>query len=113
MEHTPLDTLTYRSFAPHLGDGFAVQFGPDQTLLLTLTTATELQPPTPQSPQGERFSLIFNGPRSTFLPQGTYAFSHPVLGSFPLFIVPIGTDADHLQYQAVFNRLKQQDAPTS
>ena len=108
-----LETLTYSSFAPCQGDKFTVQLEPDQTLLLTLSTATEAPPPTPKSPLGERFSLIFHGPRSTVLPQGTYTFSHPALGSFPLFIVPIGADDDHLHYQAVFNRLKRQEAATS
>jgi hypothetical protein len=113
MGDTPLDSLTYQSFVPHLGEAFAVQFGPGRTVLLALNAATELPPASPRSPQGERFSLIFYGPRSPYLQQGTYAFSHSVLGSFPLFIVPIGTDEDHLHYQAVFNRLKQPEAPTA
>jgi hypothetical protein len=113
MEDGVLEALTYSSFAPCVGEGFEVRLGSDQSLLLTLNTATESPPPTPQSPLGERFSLIFYGPRATFLPQGTYTFSHPALGSFPLFIVPVGADAAQVHYEAVFNRLKQPATPTA
>jgi hypothetical protein len=48
------------------------------------------------------FSLMFNGPREPLLAQGTYRLSHPALGEFELFIVPIGQDADGTRYEAVF-----------
>jgi hypothetical protein len=108
-----IDTLTYAGFAALQGERFEVRLGAGQTLALTLATATQAPPPTPASPLGERFSLIFVGPRSPFLAQGTYEFSHPALGSFPLFIVPVGAEADQAQYEAVFNRLKRPEAATS
>jgi hypothetical protein len=51
----------------------------------------------------EPFSLTFNGPLAPLLGQGTYKLSHPALGEFDLFIVPIGQDADGTHYEAVFS----------
>ena len=56
--------------------------------------------------QGARFSLLFQGPHDRLLPQGTYQFDHDQIGSFPLFIVPVGAAKSGLQYEAVFNRLE-------
>ncbi|MBM3880355.1 MAG: hypothetical protein FJ387_11670 [Verrucomicrobia bacterium] len=53
----------------------------------------------------ESFSLVFHGPPDRPLPQRTYRFAHEQLSPFELFIVPIGANADSVQYQAVFNRL--------
>ena len=37
--------------------------------------------------------------------QDTYNFTHPTLGCFAIFIVPIGLgDAQHCYYEAIFNR---------
>lgn len=49
------------------------------------------------------FSIVFRGPLEPSLPQRTYGFEHDELGSFELFIVPIGPDGAGMQYQAVFS----------
>ena len=48
------------------------------------------------------FSIVFRGPLEPVLPQRIYRFEHDELGSFELFIVPIGPDETGMQYQAVF-----------
>jgi len=59
---------------------------------------------------GECFSLLFRG-GSRAVPQGTYAIEHAALGSFPLFLVPAGTDSNGAQsYLATINRLSYNDA---
>ncbi|MCU1245346.1 MAG: uncharacterized protein JWN02_1256 [Acidobacteria bacterium] len=50
----------------------------------------------------DSFSLYFIGPPQPFLPQATYAMSHPTLGDVDLFIVPNARTADGFRYEAVF-----------
>lgn len=54
-------------------------------------------------PGREPFSLTFSGPLEPFLPQATYSFEHELLGALDIFIVPVGRDAESVQYEAVFN----------
>ena len=53
----------------------------------------------------EEFSITFRSAADTFIPQGTYRFEHDKLGSFELFIVPVGKDERGHSYEAVFNNL--------
>ena len=55
-------------------------------------------------PRWESFSLVFDGPSPAPFCDGTFQVEHAELGSFPLFLVAICTDADGQQYEAVFNR---------
>ncbi len=53
----------------------------------------------------EKFALLFRGPLGSPLSQDTYAFEHPRIGSFAMFIVPVGClDPSHCYYEAIFNR---------
>ena len=54
-----------------------------------------------RAPAGyEQYSALFRGPAAPLLPQATYVLTHPVLGELPLFIVPIGSDASGVTYEA-------------
>ncbi len=53
------------------------------------------------------FDLLFSC-TGDLLPQLTYDVQHPQLGKFPLFLVPIRKKREGLQYEAVFNLLKDQ-----
>lgn len=55
----------------------------------------------------ERFSLFFKGPGTPQLPQRTYSLSNEGMGTFDLFLVPIGRDGDGFRYEAVFNYFKK------
>ena len=64
----------------------------------------------PGDQQGmERFSIFFKGPAKPFLTQNTYSISHDVMGTFPLFLVPIKPDGEGSPYEAVFNYFKPKD----
>jgi hypothetical protein len=52
-----------------------------------------------------RFIVVFLGPRSPKLPQGTYRIESATLGTFPLFLVPGRTYTSGTAYAATFNRL--------
>jgi hypothetical protein len=51
------------------------------------------------------FIVVFRGPRSPKLTQGTYRIESRTLGTFSLFLVPGWTYASGTMYTATFNRL--------
>jgi Domain of unknown function (DUF6916) len=51
------------------------------------------------------FIVVFRGPCSPKLTQGTYRIKSPTLGTFALFLVPGWTYASGTMYTATFNRL--------
>ncbi len=67
----------------------------------------------PQSTDVEQFAIVFSGPGEPILPQGTYPVAHNELGSFELFVVPIGRRSGHLLYEAVFSRLLDRELASS
>jgi uncharacterized protein DUF6916 len=59
---------------------------------------------------GESFALLFRG-GSHQLRQKTYTLRHPSLGTFQIFLVPVGADQNGAQgYLATINRLSYADA---
>jgi hypothetical protein len=59
------------------------------------------------TPRQEQFSLRFRGDRNKVFPQRIYPMKHDSIGDFDLFLVPIGRDDIGTFYEAVFNRLIQ------
>jgi len=60
-----------------------------------------------KTPQQEVFSLVFHGPGTNFIPQGSHKLKHEQLGEVEIFLVPVGQDKDGFEYEAVFNHLAQ------
>lgn len=58
----------------------------------------------PVAKDPESFGLTFRGPLAPALAQGLFLFDRPGLPREPLFLVPVGRDAEGLLYEAVFNR---------
>ena len=109
-------TLDYDTFAKQLNSGFVavVQAADPEEETDQLELALELvEADDKTNERCECFSLVFNGPADTFLPQGTYAMRHDALGEFDLFLVPVGENQAKTQYhyQAIFNRLKEPQQP--
>jgi hypothetical protein len=95
--------LTAAEFGKHLNTNYQVELDDQMSLDLELV---EVSPhiSTQAEQQGlERFSAVFQGPFQPRLPQRTYAFNHPAMGKFDLFIVPIAQNDRGLVYEAVFN----------
>jgi hypothetical protein len=84
-----LATFTVATFSPRIGEEFRVRHG-DQTM------PTRLVEVTPRGPgvHRDQFSLVFRAPSDVVLPQRIYQIDHDEMGSFELFLVPIGPDAD-------------------
>jgi hypothetical protein len=89
------------TFEPHVGTVFTATDDEDVAVPLTLRAVRRFD----TAPGQERFTLVFDGPPSPAA-QGTFRFSHAVVGTFVLFITPvIGSDARQTIYEAAFNRL--------
>jgi hypothetical protein len=92
--------LTKAHFAPHVGETFTIDLEDGARLNATLVSAEGSQ-------KGgvENFSLLFAGPREPQLPQGMRTVGHPVVGSYDIFLVPVGADDASVTYEAVFTRM--------
>ena len=93
--------LEHAEFARHVNTTFRIRLNESETLPAELTEVSEHT----VSPRQERFWVLFKTSNNVFLGQGQRAFEHDSMGSFELFIVPIGRDEDGTYYEAVFNRL--------
>jgi hypothetical protein len=81
---------------------------------VTLTEVTDLTLPSsankPSPPQiappnsEESFSLLFSGPTTLPLKQGTYRIHNRQIGTFALLVVPMGGGRTQQIYEALFNR---------
>ena len=94
---------THAEFAENQNGIFRVSFPPEKFSEIRLVAVSEHVIRGPQ----EQFSLTFRGSPEVFMPQGTYELFNDKLGSFDLFLVPIGRDADGFSYEAVFNNLRE------
>jgi hypothetical protein len=98
-----LQTARADDFAPHVGTEFELALEEESAPVCTLTL-TDVSESSQAAGEGRvSFSLLLDGPPVPALPQGTYILTHAALGSFALFLVPVGADADRRTYQAVFN----------
>jgi hypothetical protein len=94
-----LDTLTRKDFTDLPEGALAIEV---QGMRIALSVVSTHELPQ-RSPRVEPFSVILRGPPQPLLPQATYPLSHPVHGVIELFIVPVGRDAQGVQYEAIFN----------
>jgi hypothetical protein len=53
----------------------------------------------------ECFSVVFRGPHSNTLEQGTYRVEHKTMGRLNMFLVPASRTGGSLHYEAVFYHL--------
>ena len=109
----PLSFYRMAAFTPYIGTTFSILFG-EITLGLQLVRVTNLRRVT-FSPdedhysgwvdtRGECFSLSFCNSDQASLPQETYTMTHDALGTFDLFIVPMGSQANgDTNYEAIIN----------
>lgn len=102
-----LETFTVETFSPHVGDSFQLLIEGVDPIEMQLISASEAGPVTKATAkQGGRvpFALLFRNPqRHRYLPQRIYHLEHKQLGAMDIFLVPIGPDAEGMQYEAVFS----------
>ena len=98
--------LTEAEFSKHVNTKFRV--AGEQPLELELETVKGYLGKAHEQQGMERFSAFFSGPRERLLRQAVYVLEHEGMGTFELFLVPIGQDEQGSRYEAVFNYFKQQ-----
>lgn len=95
-------------FSAHLTTGFTVDVDENEQVELELTEVTEVKatpkgPGVPETIREDPFALLFKGPADKPLNQRIYKVTHPEVGEFALFMVPVGMDGDGRYYESVFN----------
>ena len=97
-----IENFDASTFSERGGEPFRLLCDDGSTLDLELVSVTLGSAPNDAGERRVPFSIVFRGPLEPLLPQQIYGFDHDELGSFELFIVPIGPDEAGMQYQAVF-----------
>jgi hypothetical protein len=101
-----LEDLTVASFAPAVGEAFALDAGDAGALQLKLLEARLTDPEAPATGSGGTragFVLTFRGPVDPVLPQRIYRIEHASTGPLEIFIVPIARDEAGTSYEAIFS----------
>ena len=91
--------LRLAAYVPLVGSTFKIHRTGASPLSVKLAAATRLHG------VGESFSLVFHGHANAKLGQDTYNLEHPSLGTFPLFVVPIGRATKGQDFQVIVNRI--------
>lgn len=101
--------LTHVTFARLVGTSFRVSVAPGRTATVRLISVRTLAAPGGRwagpVATGEGFAPLFSGSLTEGFGQGTYTVGHQILGSFAMFLVPVGPAGPDQRYEAVFNRL--------
>ena len=90
-----MSTFTSKMFADRVGESFRIEQGSRGKLiadLIEVSDNTGAGLNNENSNQIDCFSILFRAPLDQPLEQNTYNFSNKKIGTFPLFIVPIGID---------------------
>ncbi len=95
--------LNQSIFENHINESFRISQQPDGNIDLMLE---KIDAGKSDGGDDECFSIIFQGPADSCLPQKVYSLKHTKLGTFPLFIVPVAKNENGYRYEAVFNRRK-------
>jgi len=98
--------LTEKEFSKHLNTKFRVELNGENSVDLELIEVKGYMSKHIEQTGMERFSVYFQGPPETFLPQKLYAFRHAGMGSFEMFLVPIAKNDRGFSYESVFNYFK-------
>ncbi len=95
-----LSTVSKDDFAEHLNETFRLELDGDSIELELIEAVVTGQ----AFKEGgrEAFSILFRGPQQPILTQRLYPLVHPDMGAMDLFLVPIGSGPEGIQYESVF-----------
>jgi hypothetical protein len=97
--------LVSETFAGHVGEPFELVPGDGApfTAKLSRCDLTTVGDPADWIERVGRvpFSLLFHAEHGPAAPQQIFELRHPELGSFSLFLVPLGPDGQGMRYEAV------------
>lgn len=99
-----LDELTFDVMQPLVGTSFWAEFPNDTKVeLRALETRKVMESAAARLPRAP-FSVFFLGPLTFLLKQSTYLVNHDTFRqAIPIFLVPVGQQADGYVYEAVFS----------
>lgn len=103
----PLFYLRQATYVPHLNSTFRLEH-PHAPLKAELVEITNLMPKNRRGRKaggGEVFSLLFETTKTEPVVQGTYTLHHSQIGTFSLFLVPVGRGVKGHYLEAIVNRL--------
>jgi hypothetical protein len=98
---------TEAEFTKQVNTKFRLVVDVPQTIELTLVSVIPRTIEANEQAGMERFSAMFMGPLEIFIPQQTYRLSHPEMGEFDIFLVPLGPDGEGFRYEAVYNYYRE------
>jgi len=105
----PVFSFTSAHFTPFINDNFAVRSNIESfkttPLRLIEVEILERKENLAMGFTGESFSLLFSGPFPENAVGHLFELSHPSLGVFTLFLVPVGKEPN--RYQAIVSHLKR------
>ena len=97
---TMTESISHENFSGHLNASFRIDVA-ETSLELELVEVEVGKSIDPSL--REPFTLIFQGPKDSILPEGIYNVSNDGAGSFDLYIIPIVSPGDLQSYQVIFN----------
>ena len=99
-----LETLTVETFRPRIGQTFRIRPRPDTDVAAELIEARPLGEPGRPTPAKHRipFTLSFRTNLDPVLPQRIYEVVHDEMGTYEIFLVPVGPDGKGMVYEAIF-----------
>lgn len=98
-----LENFTIQTFSEQLNTNFRFRLSESDVMEAQLIEVKDIG----TTPIQEQFSLFFRAPRDRPPLQSLYRVEHEKLGEFDLLLVPIRADAESMYYEAVFNRLRE------
>ena len=105
MTNSP-ETLTVDVFQPRVGETFRIRPRPEHELEAQLIEARALGGGPVRADGGASrrvpFSLSFRTTLTVPLPQRIYQVVHDEMGSYEIFLVPVGPDGKGMVYEAIF-----------
>ena len=104
---TSLENLTVGAFQQRIGNVFRIRLRSESAIDGELIEARALGDPgrSPGAGGSSRrtpFSLLFRTKLSGALPQRIYQVEHDEMGTYDIFLVPVGPDGVGMVYEAVF-----------
>jgi hypothetical protein len=99
--------LTAQEFAKHLNSKF--RLATEEPIELELSEVKAYFSKANEQSGLERFSIFFTGPGDCYLRQRVYTLQHEQMGTFDLFLVPVGQNQRGFLYEAVFNYVKKEE----
>jgi hypothetical protein len=102
-----IEGATSETFAPHVGDRFAVAPAEGDPFEAVLSSCDETPYGSPEQWQRDLdrvpFSLMFHAESDPGVQQQVCSLDHAELGTFELFLVPLGPDDQGWRYEAVIS----------